>query len=517
VFSLASGSAVVALLAATVMAAGPPQPRYQVNKLTGPAPTIDGVVDPGEWDRAAPQFGNFVGLRDGTLDTKENRFRMLWDNEALYVLGQNSFADFADPTDFLGAPPFDGSHDNVNIYFDPNTNGKDFSARTDTVDGYQIAWHEDTGFAQRKRPLNPADPARSGDYITGFFLEAHTNTLFGNNAGWNDPDTGDPLDGSILQDFQHLGIELAQNASNVGLNPGVTWELKIPWTEFNADQPDVNGTNLGSGLYHPTAPDHLDSWAFEFGEITRDPSNFLPSWSEPVGGNPRNFFAAWPHGKIQFALANGDADGDGDVDNSDIGAHFGNFTGPLSVRLGGKTAAEGDNDGDDDVDNSDIGVVFGNFTGPGVAASDGEAATSGENATLQYNPETGEVILNQADAPAGIITNFVLQADGGEFLTGVVNFPFQGVFKTDLDTEISQSDPLALGLPTTDFNLGAILPAGLTRAEVVEILTRASYVGGLGTGVRPLEIFIPEPSSLLLAAFGLMGLGFSMRRRRNAA
>lgn len=57
----------------------------------------------------------------------------------------------------------------------------------------------------------------------------------------------------------------------------------------------------------------------------------------------------------------GDADGDGDVDNTDIGIVFGNFTGPGSF---GKLWVDGDFDGDGDVDNSDIGVAFGNFTGP---------------------------------------------------------------------------------------------------------------------------------------------------------
>jgi hypothetical protein len=57
----------------------------------------------------------------------------------------------------------------------------------------------------------------------------------------------------------------------------------------------------------------------------------------------------------------GDLDGDGDVDNLDIGTATGNFTG-----AGGSTSmtyADGDIDGDGDVDNVDLGTITGAFTG----------------------------------------------------------------------------------------------------------------------------------------------------------
>ena len=61
----------------------------------------------------------------------------------------------------------------------------------------------------------------------------------------------------------------------------------------------------------------------------------------------------------------GDTDGDGDVDNTDLGKAFGNFTGPQTNPLTfEKTTAEGDTDGDGDVDNTDLGTAFGHFTGP---------------------------------------------------------------------------------------------------------------------------------------------------------
>ncbi|MFN3167849.1 MAG: PEP-CTERM sorting domain-containing protein [Phycisphaeraceae bacterium] len=60
----------------------------------------------------------------------------------------------------------------------------------------------------------------------------------------------------------------------------------------------------------------------------------------------------------------GDTDGDGDIDDSDLGTAFSNYTGPLAPGTGGKTAADGDTDGDGDVDDSDLGTAFAGYTGP---------------------------------------------------------------------------------------------------------------------------------------------------------
>jgi hypothetical protein len=73
---------------------------------------------------------------------------------------------------------------------------------------------------------------------------------------------------------------------------------------------------------------------------------------------------------VSFALALlvGDTDGDGDIDDADLGTAFANYTGPLGTGVGTKTAAEGDNDGDGDVDDADLGTAFANYTGPTAAA-----------------------------------------------------------------------------------------------------------------------------------------------------
>ncbi|MFN3168795.1 MAG: PEP-CTERM sorting domain-containing protein [Phycisphaeraceae bacterium] len=59
----------------------------------------------------------------------------------------------------------------------------------------------------------------------------------------------------------------------------------------------------------------------------------------------------------------GDTDNDGDIDDTDLGTSFSNYTGPVGAP-GGQTLATGDTDGDGDVDDSDLGTSFSNYTGP---------------------------------------------------------------------------------------------------------------------------------------------------------
>ena len=68
------------------------------------------------------------------------------------------------------------------------------------------------------------------------------------------------------------------------------------------------------------------------------------------------------NGTLGGSALPGDTNGDNDVDDSDLGTSFANYTGPIGDV--GKTPAEGDTDGDGDVDDSDLGTSFANYTGP---------------------------------------------------------------------------------------------------------------------------------------------------------
>jgi hypothetical protein len=78
---------------------------------------------------------------------------------------------------------------------------------------------------------------------------------------------------------------------------------------------------------------------------------------------------------IVSAALPGDTDGDGDIDDADLGTSFANYTGPLATGAGNKTAAQGDTDGDGDVDDADLGASFANYTGPLAPASVPEPAS----------------------------------------------------------------------------------------------------------------------------------------------
>ncbi|MFN3167418.1 MAG: PQQ-dependent sugar dehydrogenase [Phycisphaeraceae bacterium] len=67
--------------------------------------------------------------------------------------------------------------------------------------------------------------------------------------------------------------------------------------------------------------------------------------------------------RILTPVLDGDTDGDGDVDDTDLGTAFSNYTGPIGA-AGGKAWADGDTDFDGDIDDTDLGTSFSNYTGP---------------------------------------------------------------------------------------------------------------------------------------------------------
>ncbi len=219
------------------------------------------------------------------------------------------------------------------------------------------------------------------------------------------------------------------------------------------------------------------------------------------------------HAFLLTPAAAGDADLDGDVDNSDLGTAFGNYTGAGGT---GKTWFTANFDGDGDVDNTDLGAAFGNYTGT-IAGAGLTLLSSGDPslADLIYDPATGNVKLDATEAAGGVITNFVLKnASGGEdFVTGVVNFPFT-TFQEDLPTEISNTDGTLTGFSDV-WDLGNVFVAGLDEASLSDWLTKATYVGALGTGVHTFDfVVVPEPGALALLFCALAGLLAYARPRR---
>jgi len=346
--SLRAGGAMaaIAIMIANVTPAMAQTVRNYNVQFTAAAPTIDGVVNAGEWTNAVTASGTWGVLREaeGELDTENNRFRMMWDANNLYVLYETNFGIYSDPIDKVGNPnpSISFGDDNLNLYFDPNTDGGPnfVDNPEDNVDGYQFAlnqYHDpDNG------SLTSTNADRQG---VGFFTEAHANTPFGDQANWNQG--GSQVEGAALRN-----IVVSQRN---GVSGGVA-EIVFPFNNFNAlavlpgttdgadfdsdglvdgkdfliwqrgkglaGQPDkstgdanadgsVDATDLDlwktaygtntqyvTGLNEVGGPDNGDQWFFNMSRINSqgDIGNFLPIWN----WHSASSFALRPHGTITF-------------------------------------------------------------------------------------------------------------------------------------------------------------------------------------------------------------------------
>ena len=85
--------------------------------------------------------------------------------------------------------------------------------------------------------------------------------------------------------------------------------------------------------------------------------------AKEIAGQHQNTTSAAFDDVVLLKIVAGDTDEDGDIDDSDLGNAFANYTGPVGA-AGGKTWNDGDFDGDGDVDDSDLGTAFSAYTGP---------------------------------------------------------------------------------------------------------------------------------------------------------
>jgi hypothetical protein len=140
------------------------------------------------------------------------------------------------------------------------------------------------------------------------------------------------------------------------------------------------------------------------------------------------------------------------------------------------------------------------LAGPALA---GTATWGDDVADLIYLSGTGTVILWPEDASGGLISNYVLKRDSGGFVEENVKYPDgrtyadltdgQALGAVGTDNEISwtdipyitESDPPVC---TATFDSGAILPSGLSEAQLNSWFTKAEFVGETGSGIKSLNL-----------------------------
>jgi len=184
------------------------------------------------------------------------------------------------------------------------------------------------------------------------------------------PDPEDP-DFEIEIENPDFGEEVA----NVGQFEGVAafiGEAGEPDLRFSDPE---SGVFLDNGLYAVDGPKPGDVWGFETTVITNETgTNFLPSWSEPLGGDATRggSFAPWGtvgHGQLIFAGDEappgliGDIDGDGSVGFPDfliLSNSFGTMV---------EAGTSGDLDGDGSVAFPDFLLLSDNFGTEAAASS----------------------------------------------------------------------------------------------------------------------------------------------------
>jgi hypothetical protein len=259
--TLRSSALVLALLhLVTFSALGQNPPEIEA-VFTNSKPTLDAVIAPGEWDLAQPSVIEHV-LRSGETSkpVPNYQFRLLWDEDALYMLFETNLTNWPGGTGGFNA------NNNINFYLDPNNDDEENGAGGNMFDGYHPVLYPDTGKTSRfSRPFD------SG--FRALFHEASINANFG----------GSPWPASSSEE-QGVAIDYV---SEVGANGGIL-EICFPWQLFDSEA----GTDLE--IFHPDPPEVDEKWFLNVCIISA--LGDLPTWS----WTSSQVFAARPHGVVTF-------------------------------------------------------------------------------------------------------------------------------------------------------------------------------------------------------------------------
>lgn len=238
---------------------------YTVNYTENP-PSIDGVLDAGEWDDAEPATGDFTLLREpeNTPSPENLTWRALWDENNLYILIQTDFSghtgvEFPEDTKSPSA-----LEETLEIFLYPNRNDTPNVVGTE-LNSYQLIIPLVPGGTTVREAGEDAPP-----YIVPL---ARYNANFGDN-----------VDGGWWPEVA-IGRTVADGDSVI--------EYQIAWSEFNA----VIGSDETSMNIAGIHPAENDVWQFNISRISSAAApNNLPVWN----WHPGQFFAEGPRGEIVF-------------------------------------------------------------------------------------------------------------------------------------------------------------------------------------------------------------------------
>jgi hypothetical protein len=233
---------------------------YVVQEATSPV-AVDGVVASGEWDSATEPAGHWAWPKNSGLDSYDNRLRMQWADEGLYVLYQTDYNDWASPS---GDPDIRSRTDDVlELLFDPNNDHQPNNVPDSERDEYWIRTSQRDGVSRF------VDGVLTNMGIE--FSNRHKG-IVGDPSIWS----ADPSD--------HARMEIVQRNSADG---GVV-ELYLPWSMLNASVEE---------LIHKEAPVEGETWYANIGQNVASDNDNDSYW-----GASTEFGAARPFGELMFNL-----------------------------------------------------------------------------------------------------------------------------------------------------------------------------------------------------------------------